>query len=127
MKQMLLFLLLVVLLVGCSNTDGSNSDSTNTIDIRNVDVQVEELTASLVADVKTSSDKIFYRVELGEEVLQNEERIQLNGHAEWKPFELGVTLPEKVMKVKDAPIFVIYGKSENGEEINPNYIPIEIK
>lgn len=128
MKRIMLLMLFAVLLVGCSNTDEliSNSDSPNTIDIRNVDVQVEDLTAKLVADVKTSSEEIFYRVELGEEVLQEEKPIQLNGQ-EWKPFEIEVTLPKKVMEADDAPIFVIYGKSENGKAMNPNYIPIEIK
>ncbi|WP_068676595.1 hypothetical protein [Oceanobacillus sp. Castelsardo] len=128
MKQIMLLILTVVLLVGCSNTDRSNSEisTTSTIDIRNVDVQVEELTANLVADVKTTREEIYYRIEMGEEVLQDEKPIQLNGE-EWKPFEIESTLPVKVMEAEDAPIFVIYGKNEKGETTNPNYIPIEIK
>ncbi|WP_156288843.1 hypothetical protein [Oceanobacillus salinisoli] len=131
MKYIIL-LLMSMILVGCNNEEAANGESNETeetsasIEIRNVDVQVEELQVILMAEAKTSSNEIFYRLEQGEELLQEERQMSFNGEKEWNAFELEVTLPEEVSAEENPPIIVIYGKNENGDMINPNYIPVAI-
>lgn len=134
MRKILILLIgLGLLLAGCGNTeDGeteqSGGDHTDQqLQLRNIDVKVEELDVQLDAEVNTLSDKIFYRVEQGDTVLQEESSIELTEDKEWKAFKIETTLAENVKEKEDAPIIVIYGKSENEEEINPNYIPVDIK
>ncbi|RKQ32608.1 hypothetical protein [Oceanobacillus halophilus] len=125
MKKLLVVLLVSVLLAGCNSEQANQPDNGVSLEIRNVDVLVDNDRTALTAEVKASAKKIFYRIEQGESDLLKEQQIDLES-AEWAKIEIEEKLPDESLDKEDPPIIVIYGKDNNGQTVNPNYIPIDI-
>lgn len=128
------FVLIMIILAGCASEGEENSNVANeneqaeeevAVTFRNLDMKVDGYTYKLTGEVQTTTD-VFYTVEQGETILQEEEQLELEGSYGWTSFEMKGELPESVGESEEPPVVVLYGKSETEEQINPNYIPIDL-
>ncbi|GAB3060272.1 lipoprotein [Virgibacillus ainsalahensis] len=135
MKYIIIVLTAAVVLAGC-NSQGETDNGADTaneaeespsVSLRNIEVVVENDQIQVTAEANAAENEIYYTLEQGETLLVEEEIINLDGgHYGWSDFQLEVELPEEVEKTEDAPIIKMYGKDDNGELINPNYIPVDL-
>lgn len=137
MKKLLtvtLFMMLAVL-TACGSSAEENEDAENngqqqseetvSVIFRHIDLKVEDHEYVLTGEVQSMTE-VYYTIEQEGEVLQEEERLELEDSTEWTSFEISGELPESVDQSKEPPVIVLYGKNEQGEQINPNYIPIDL-
>lgn len=141
-------LLLVTLLFGCvganqhnnnNNTNEEENTSTEkkeekqnneTVRFHNLHFRLGIDDVTVTGKAKTTKDKVFYRVEQGEEQIEEETKIELDKQEdeddEWLEFETEFPLTEE-MENSDDPLFIVfYGKNEQDKEINPNYMEIDL-
>ncbi|WP_217585954.1 hypothetical protein [Lentibacillus saliphilus] len=136
--------LLLAMLVGCANGNSSSgdqdttrkdsevqdsgenaSDSTAHISIKNIDIKiVDKKNVRINGEAQASGDAVFYRVLHEDDMIVDETKIKLE-EDDWNSFHIQITLPQKVIETDQVPVFMIYGKDANGNEINPNYFGID--
>src|SRR5699024_124907 len=101
-------------------------EETPAVNFRNLDMAVEDIIFMLTGEVKTNEQTLFYIVMQGEEKLIGEQAIEIASDGEWTNIEIAEELPGEVRDGEDAPILTLYGKSTDGQQVNPNHIPIDI-
>lgn len=122
--------LLFILLSACS--DGtSNSNDTHDQDVylslREIEVVENQLVVNVNGEVNTSEDGFYYKVEVGNHTIMEEQFYVLeDANDEWVPFQLQVSLTEEDVQTEDTPYIMFYVKAGD-DMINPNYVPIDIK
>ncbi|WP_085992757.1 hypothetical protein [Oceanobacillus senegalensis] len=122
MKYFLLICCMAILLVGCNNVD----EEAATFELRNVDVNVDNKKVHVTAEANVSGSEIYYRMEQGEEVLKEEQKVEVDKDT-WVDIEIKSIITERVGKSEEPPVIVIYSKDGKGKMLNPNYIPIDIQ
>lgn len=128
----LLAIMFLFLLAACGEEAAPaerNGDTQQEVSVsfRNLDIQVEDTSFVLTGEVNAKENIFYYAVKQGKNELISEESIEVAKEgASWTGFEITGQLPEEAVESKDAPIIMLYGKTADGEEINPNYIPIDI-
>lgn len=121
------------MLVACGNED-TKSDNVLTEDrasvsFQNIDVNVDSREFVLTGEVSGVVNEFFYVIDQGEERLLDEKSIPLDATSgDWGAFEINETIPESDSAVdsEDPPIITLYGKDNNNEMVNPNYIPVDL-
>ncbi|CDO02688.1 hypothetical protein BN988_01163 [Oceanobacillus picturae] len=129
---------LALLLVGCSNEQPTNESAENndggqgadaSVSIRNVEVEVDDaLQATITGEAALAGSDLYYQLEQGDVVLISEAKVELDSNPHGlSPFELLLQVPEDAVSGDQAPIVKFYGKDQSGEEVNQNYVPIDLK
>lgn len=126
--------LVLLMLVGCGSGEDSASETEEgqeeeeaSLQLRNIEVTVEDGQVQLTAQASAEDGEIYYTLEQGEKVLIEETSLTLGeGHYGWSDLDLELELPENAGESGEAPIIKVYGKNEVGEQVNPNYIPVEM-
>ncbi|SET14607.1 hypothetical protein SAMN05216389_10639 [Oceanobacillus limi] len=144
MKKLLLFLTVAFTLLGCSADEeaeqeqGGNAEQeqavnegdvkdTTSVQFQNVEVVVENNVAKITGEANTPDDAFYYMVLVGEKEIQEETEVPVDGEAdEWVDFSIEVDISEDVSNSTEVPILQLYAKRENGDMVNPNYIPIDL-
>ncbi|WP_100011444.1 hypothetical protein [Lentibacillus sediminis] len=126
--------LALLMLAGCDSGEDTASETEEgqeeeaSLQLRNIEVTVENGHALLTAQANGDAEEIYYTLEQGEEVLIEETSLSLGeGHYGWSDVELELKLPENAGDSGEAPVITVYGKNEAGEQVNPNYIPVEME
>ncbi len=119
------------MLVACGNEENrvmdSNQENIASVKFQNMDLKVVGDEFVLSGEVSTADDEVFYVIEQGEERLQEEKSIKLDATTgDWIAFELNETIPETTENSESPLIVMLYGKDNNNEVVNPNYIPIDL-
>lgn len=132
-KYILLLITLFLFIAGCSNedTNETNEENSNESDVhlqmRNIDVQVEELKVKVAAEVNTNENVIYYKLEQGEEVIQEEQSLEIDKQENWVEIHIDYTLEEKMLDKENPPVIHLYVKDNQNNEVNSNYIPIDVE
>ena len=111
-----------------NSTTDSNQENTASVMFQNIDVKVDGDEFILSGEAITIGDEVFYVINQGEERLQEEKNIMIDSATagDWKVFEINEAIPETAKDSEDPLIVMLYGKDENNEKINPNYIPVDL-
>jgi len=141
-----LLMVLMLTLVGCSNSDeNQDKDDTENAESKTVENQEggEEQTNDFarfhnidfllgVDDVKitgqaeATNNEVFYEVTQGDETVIGETKIPLeHKDKDWTKFEFEFDLTKDMEESEDALVVVFYGKDEEDQIINSNYLPID--
>ncbi|WP_249870136.1 hypothetical protein [Oceanobacillus saliphilus] len=140
MKYMMMIVVLLFMLAACGDNDRNNNspavdnndnvgtENAASVMFQNIDVKVEGAEFLLTGEASTTTDQFFYVIDQGDDVLMEEKNIPLNEVAPggWVKFEINEKLPVIIEGKEDTPIITLYGKDENNQMVNPNYIPIDI-
>ncbi len=131
-----MMIVLVVLLVGCNNQTNETADNNEdeqsneaSVNIRNVEVKVQDdLQATITGEASLFESGLYYVLEQGDTELLSEEEIVLesNPHG-FSTFEILLDIPQDSISKEQAPVVKLYGKNASGEEVNPNYVPIDLE
>lgn len=131
MRFNILFLLLLFILAACGGETPTEEsiepeEERPAVNFRNLDMEVEDIIFMLTGEVQTTEQTLFYIVMQGEETLLGEQAVEISSDDEWVSFEIADELSDEAREGEDSPILTLYGKSNDGQQINPNYIPIDI-
>lgn len=146
MRYVLSFLLILTI-VGCSQPNEENPDKqmesdTSTQEDAESNVKENNISASfnklhfrlgiddvkITGQAKSTNDEVFYRVEQGEELLVKETKMPLDDldKDDWAEIDFTFELTDD-MEESDEELFVVfYAKDEDDEEINPNYLAVNL-
>lgn len=135
MKKLLVSVIFLFILVGCGSdrepTEEAkspvNTEETYAVVFRNLDLQTEANTFTLIGEVQSENEQFYYHLEQGKAELLPETVYELEGEpGVWESFEITGEMPESSVKGDETPILTLYGKSRDGEVLHPNFIPIDI-
>lgn len=123
-------IILAFVLVGCNNQqkptvtapDTNEAEDQIVVAFKNVEVEVEGRQIHLTGEANADNNGIFYQLTQGEKVLEKETDIILDDGK----FDVKFMLSKDAAEEEEAPIIMLYGKGSNGDEINPNYIPVNV-
>lgn len=125
MKYCRIFTLLILLLILAACNEDSKSIEGG-LELHNINVQLKGNEIQLTAEADTALSEIYYVIEQGEEMVQDETVITLPDGEGVKEISLSYILPDEMKEKDEPPVIVIYGKSGDGEQIQPNYIPVDL-
>ncbi|WP_152657285.1 hypothetical protein [Oceanobacillus sp. CFH 90083] len=136
MKRWYAIIAITALLAGCGNRDGEviepavpgdNEQTTSTVMFQEIDITVDGEQFHIIGQVRTDGDAFFYRMEQDGEIIQEEEIVELEESAPeaFQHFEIMETFSENILEQEEPPIIIMYGKDEENNEINPNYVPVD--
>ncbi|MUV36541.1 hypothetical protein JNUCC1_00344 [Lentibacillus sp. JNUCC-1] len=150
MKYIIMILLSAVILAGCGSESDQNTEQTTDnqakqevneelnegsnetkneetamdIAFKNIDIKIhDKKNVRIKGEAKSSNEKAYYQI-LHKDVLVEETKIELEGE-DWTSFTIETTLPQDVIETEEVPVLMIYGKTESGKEVNPNYFGID--
>ncbi|MFA1818972.1 hypothetical protein ACDX78_02010 [Virgibacillus oceani] len=133
MRYLNLIIITVLFLAACGDTgetideNASETDRTGSVNLRNVEVEVEDLEVEVTGEASTASDEFYYRVEEEGNVIIEETHMGLEeSQSDWSNFEIILDLTENYANNEEPPIIVLYGKNSEGDMINPNHIPVDL-
>ncbi|GAB3789971.1 hypothetical protein [Virgibacillus kimchii] len=137
MRYMMLLMIVTIFLGACGDAGTDTEDTGNenvpdqeeahSIQLRNIDVEAEDLQVSVTGEASTEKNEFYYRVEEEGEVIMEEEHVSLEASdTEWIEFDLTLDLAGKYSQNEEPPIIVLYGKNSEGDMVNPNFIPIDL-
>lgn len=137
MKKIIVLLAAAAILAACGDNENqtaeqSEEQSEETADspatsFQQLDVTGEGSTIHITGQAKTEADRVYYRFEQGDDTLVEETPIELGKNAqEWSDFELDVQITEAIKESEEVPLVILYGKNENGENVNENHVPIDL-
>ncbi|MUK90145.1 hypothetical protein GMD78_17365 [Ornithinibacillus sp. L9] len=137
-NRWIVLLIILVALVGCGNqkqednSENQHEDNgvveQSSVQFQNIDVTVENNIATMTGQAISSNGEFFYVVLIGEKEVSEETKVSIkDGIDSWSDFSIELELTEEMLEAEeDVPVFQLYGKRENGDRINPNYIPIDV-
>ncbi|HLR69487.1 MAG TPA: hypothetical protein VK105_20560 [Virgibacillus sp.] len=138
----IMIILGILLLVGCSNSDSEENkqadktdaeqseptklDQNASIDFKEVIITiVDQKNVTIEGKIKAKNASAFYRVE-HDSVLVDETELDFKQMDEgWSDFDIKLTLSDKVVESGKLPALKLYGKDKYGNELYPNYLPID--
>lgn len=139
MKRILL-LISLSFIVACSN--GGNSEVTENVDENNaeeivvsdtsvkfagIDIVYKRDAIHVTGDVQTTEESFYYTLDNEGEVIVEEKEIKVDHPGEeWSPFTFEVDIEGKDLTNQDVPFLIFYGK-DGQKEINPNYVPVDLR
>jgi len=94
--------------------------------LNSVEVQTEGPAYEVTGEARAADNVFYYVVEHEENVIEEETEIHLEETVGWGTFEISGELPDSVTESEEPPTLTLYGKNEEGEEINSNFIPIDL-
>lgn len=139
--------LLIFTIVGCSqpieeNSEEQTESESSVVENTESDDKESDVSArfnqlhfrlgvddiKITGQAKSTNDEVFYRVEHGDKLLVEETRISLDNQDkdDWSELEFTFDLTDD-MEESDEELFVVfYAKDEEGSEINPNYLSVNL-
>lgn len=136
MKYWYIIIVLFIMLTACGNRDEEviepvdpeqqEIQTTESVMFQEMDITTDGEQIHIIGQVKTSGNVFFYRIEQDNEVIQEEKKVELEAETEaFQRFEIMTSLSSDILEQAEPPFIVMYGKDEDGEEVNPNYVPID--
>lgn len=136
-KLYILFIVFIVSILGAcgGDSDQPEADGIETnqqaeenaeVALNNIDVQTEGLSYDVTGDVQAKENVIYYVLEHEGDVIEEETEINIEETEGWGNFEISGELPEAVTDSEEPPTLILYGKNEEGEQVNSNFIPIDL-
>ncbi|GAA0312821.1 hypothetical protein [Oceanobacillus sp. FSL W7-1293] len=136
MKRWYAVIAVLVLLAGCGNRDeeviepsapDENNETTGTVMFQEIDITADGEQFHIVGQVRTDGNAFFYRVEQDGETIQEETTVELEeaDAGSFQSFQIMETFSEDTLSHEEPPFVVMYGKDEDDNEINANYVPID--
>ncbi|WP_339228798.1 hypothetical protein NSQ77_03275 [Oceanobacillus sp. FSL K6-2867] len=118
---------IVFLLAACGD-DNPAVENTNSVVFQNIDIVSKGNEFVLTGEVIAAEGEFFYIIEQGDKQIFEERRISAPQESgDWGKFEIKEQLSNAMIESNDPPILMLYGKNKDGEIVNPNYIPVDIK
>lgn len=140
MKRWYVVIAAIVLLAGCGNRGEeviepadlkekakTENQTTDSVMFQEIDITAEGEQFHIIGQVKTSANVFFYRIEQDGEIIQEEESVELEeaDPESFQNFQIMETFSGDVLEQTEPPIVFMYGKDEDNNEINTNYVPID--
>lgn|SRR5699024_1717160 len=142
MRYFVIGLVLLLMLVGCgnkgtdhatkspSNEEGTEQkdegESQETTEFKAIDVKVDDEEIHIKGNANVSNGVIYYEIEDQEgKTLLKEQEVELDETDDWSKFSIDISA-KKVKDAGDTAILLMYGKDENGKEINTNHVPVDL-
>jgi len=136
MKYIIL-IMMSILLSACGNADPdvedtenentSGQEETGSVVLQDVEVETEDLLVSVTGEAIADKGEFYYRVEEEGDVIVEETHVSLEDPDDnWEEFDITLDLTDKYSGNEEPPVIVLYGKNDEGEMVNPNYIPIDV-
>lgn len=140
-------LLLAIILVGCGSPNASNENTKEgkgspATEEQQDDVETESRAkaqfhgmhfrlgiedVTVTGKAKATNNEIFYVVNQGDNPIVEETKITLDEEQEeWTDLEIKFPLTEEMENSDDTLVVGLYGKNDEGKQINPNYLPIDL-
>ncbi|MYL42771.1 hypothetical protein [Virgibacillus salexigens] len=138
MKYFGFVIILACIMVACSNQESEKSTQTENqqdetiqhttaVSLRNVDVKVENGNAVINGEVQASNTNVYYILEYNNQTTIEEQEVELeNMDEKWQDFSIKMKLPEDSTSRDEPPIITFYGKNDQGDKVNANYIPVDM-
>lgn len=114
-----------------SNEEGTEQadqeESKETAEFKSIDIKVDDKEIHLTGNANVSNGALYYEIEDQEgKVLLKEQKFELEeAEGNWSEFAIDIPT-EKVEDAGDTAILLMYGKDENGKEMNPNHVPVDM-
>src|SRR5699024_7420332 len=130
MRKALIIILALLFLAACgndkANNNGENDSNQETISFRNIDIVLEGDDVLISGEMNSWDGNFYYHVLSGEKQIIEEEKVEKNQIHFWANFEISLSKEELQSLTEDVPHIVLYGKDDSGEDIDPNYVPIDL-
>jgi len=131
MRKALIIILALLFLAACgndkANNNGENDSNQETISFRNIDIVLEGDDVLISGEMNSWDGNFYYHVLSGEKQIIEEEKVEKNQIHFWANFEISLSKEELQSLTEDVPHIVLYGKDDSGEDIDPNYVPIDLE
>lgn len=130
MKKSIQLVLILLLLTACGNDSpkSNNTEENNEyVAFRNIDIVTINDEVNITGEVKTWNGTFYYFVLAGEETIIDEEKEDNLHKNEWTSFTLSISKSEILALTDEIPHITLYGKNSEGETIDPNYVPIDLR
>lgn len=130
MKKSIQLVLILLLLTACGNDSpkSNNTEENNEyVAFRNIDIVTINDEVNITGEVKTWNGTFYYYVLAGEETIIDEEKEDNLHKNEWTSFTLSISKSEILALTDEIPHIALYGKNSEGETIDPNYVPIDLR
>lgn len=131
-KYIFLLFTLLLFIAGCGEEETNESNKENgsesdvSLQMRNIDVQVEDLEVKVNAEVNSSENTVYYKIEQAEEIIQMEQPIEINAQGNWSEIHIDYVLEEEMLNKENPPVIHLYVK-DNQNIVNSNFIPIDVE
>lgn len=140
MKKLAFVFATVLLIAGCSGANDQDTqndenddqnrttkESTVSLNLDELDVTVPDKQIVVTGKAKATDGKFFYALKYGDDVVVDETKVTVDADSgEWGDFSIKLDQPADVEKGDEVPIFTFYVKNGEGEQINPNYVPVDL-
>lgn len=126
MRKVLVFASVLLLFVACSN-EAKEEENKESVIFRSIDIVLEGDEVLITGEVNTWDGNLYYHVLAGEEKIIDEALIHTNHINFWWEFDISLSKEELLSLTDGVPHIVLYGKNSSDEDINPNYVPIDLE
>lgn len=127
-------LIVILMIAGCGGIDEKNNDNESEVEpdkesvvFRQIDVIVDSDQIKVSGEVKSWDGTFYYHILQGEEIVLDEDRFTSEHIGFWTPFIIELEKEDINQLREEIPHIALYGKNEAGEQINPNYVPIDLE
>ncbi|GGB39764.1 hypothetical protein F3157_07195 [Virgibacillus dakarensis] len=139
MKKLLLLASIIFLLAGCSGQDNPGQKENQnqdkpvadkekvSVQLNNIDIKTPDGKIIVKGNANATNDEFFFTLKYGDTVVVEERKIELDtDKSGWGSFELAIDQPDDGKTAKQIPVFTFYSKNNEGEIVNPNYVPVDV-
>lgn len=144
MRYLTVFLITMLVLVGCGNRgleephdkqssaedpeqeEVEEGNKTKELaEFKEIDIKVENNEVKIKGNANTTNGIVYYAVQQEDKEVHEEKKVILDDKNSWAPFT-------ETFSTKEAPdqegvvVIELYGKDEQEKRINPNYIPADL-
>lgn len=128
MRRILLFASVLLLFVACSNgAKQEKEEDKESVIFRSIDIVLEGDEVLITGEAKSWDGNLYYHLLAGEEKIMEEFLIHTGHKNFWWEFDISLSKEVLLSLTDEVPHIVLYGKNSSGEDINPNYVPIDLK
>jgi len=130
-RRFFLLFFVVILLAACGadsdNENNNNGEEKESTTFRNIDIVTEDDDVKITGEMNSWDGNFYYHLLSGEEVIMDEEEVETEHIGFWSPFEIVLSKAEILELTDEVPHIVLHGKNSEGENINSNYVPIDLE
>lgn len=140
MKKLVFVFAAVLWIAGCGgandqDTQNDERDKQNrtaeesqvSLKLDELDVTVPDEQIVVTGKAKATGGEFFYVLKYGDDVVVDETKVTVDEDSgEWGDFSIKLEQPADIEKGDEVPIFTFYVKNGEGEQINPNYVPVDM-
>lgn len=110
-----------------SESEPSDANNNISASFQNLHFRLGVDDVEVTGKAKSTNDEIYYRVEQGEDSIVEETEIKLDKPEDvWDEIDFTFDFTPEMEENEDELFVIIYAKGENEEEINPNYLAVDL-